>query len=373
MIELVILPYRTSNFARRYGFTVRDLMMLRAIEGIEDVEKIFWLERPSHIVENLLAPSKEISVSDKTEIRKKSTINPIPPVRMRRLWPCESMKYHMDFIETWASTGDAKKVILDFHPFFIPEIDRLKNVSAVYWYDMIDNFSKHNVFTEEQRKAVRQKYSYVGQYADIVTGVSADAVKNFAGGIVFPNKLLKKDYNLDQQVDLSEPEYDFGFTGFVTDKFDIPFIKRLSEMGYRTLIRGRAYNKSVAKELADLPGVHVGDAYHASEQQAIIKSFKVGLVPYRPEKSHDESPIKLVQYLASGRPVLISKSFGAIDLEFSDWVTNYKALSDDAMKPALDAIIQKHKDPRLLESVENGTGIFWDNDIRELLAKIVEM
>ncbi|MED0594969.1 glycosyl transferase, partial [Escherichia marmotae] len=73
-------------------------------------------------------------------------------------------------------------IIIDFTP--IAELEIKSNKKITYWYDLIDNFSIHNRFSEKEKKAVREKYAYVDEYADIITAVSDKAIKNFQN----PNK-----------------------------------------------------------------------------------------------------------------------------------------------------------------------------------------
>ena len=71
--------------------------------------------------------------------------------------------------------------------------------------------------------------------------------------------------------------------------------------------------------------------FHYRQLSKICETFKVGLLPYRQEVSHDGSPLKLYEYLRYRKPVLTS-----IDYELTDekYIVNYRnrALTDDALE-----------------------------------------
>jgi hypothetical protein len=66
--------------------------------------------------------------------------------------------------------------------------------------------------------------------------------------------------------------------------------------------------------------------FHYDDVPTICNTFKVGLLPYRQEKSHDGSPLKLYEYLRHSRPVLTS-----IDYELTNdkYIVNYRASNLD--------------------------------------------
>lgn len=371
LIDIVIVPYRTMNFARKFGFTVRDLMILQVLQEHPSVASITWLERPTLPIERILSPQKKLKFPKKTEVKERISWNIFQALTLKRLWPRTAMKIHNGFIRDWNKINPENiKVVLDFHPLFEFDDDLLDN-NIIYWYDLIDNFAIHNVYSEFERAVVRSKYTSIKRNAHIVTGVSDAALRDFPEGITLPNRLIRK--NVDDLIEcdpLKSPEYDFGFTGFITDKFDINFIRSLSDLGYRIIIRGKAYHASIASELGKIKNVTVGGAYHANEQKEIIRSFKVGLIPYIPEKSHDESPIKLTQYLEMGRPVLTSKKFGEVDVEFSRWVVNYNAKSGRALRHVAEDLLDQVCNKDLLCKVTSSRNLFWDEHIDFVIDRV---
>jgi hypothetical protein len=369
MFDVAVIPYRTMNFAKTFGLTVRDLMILRALEDCKAVTTIDWFERPSLFVENILSRGSRPSLASTTRVHSKTTFNPIPPLLKRRMWPVDSLRTHEPSLQTWANRTHNTKVLLDFHPLYIPDERLLSVPGLIYWYDLIDDFQKHNVYTAEQQQAVKRKYNFVRARGAFVTGVSDAAVSSFPGGVTLPNRLLRSAWadNPVAESHFNRPTFDLGFTGFITDKFDIAFVRRVAAMGYKVLIRGKAYHRHVADELSSIDGVEVGPEFHASEQAAILHQFSIGIIPYIPERCHEESPIKLVQYLVSGRPVLLSKPFGALEQEFRPWISIYRNQDDQELKQTIDGLLAATNDPSLKQAVDRSSNIFWDTQIESLL------
>jgi len=369
MFDVAVIPYRTMNFAKRFGLTVRDLMMLRALEDCGSVAMVDWFERPSLFVENVISRGSKPQLGSRTTVHSKTAFNPIPPLLKKRMWPVDSLRIHEPSLQRWVVNGKDTKVLLDFHPLYIPSEDLLRTPGLIYWYDLIDDFQKHNVYTDEQQEAVKKKYRFVRNRGAFVTGVSDAAVSSFPSGVTLPNRLLRSAWIgssvTEQQKD--PPVFDLGFTGFITDKFDIGFVRRVAAMGYKVLIRGKAYHRHVADELSTIEGVEVGPEFHASEQAAILRQFSIGIIPYIPERCHEESPIKLVQYLVSGRPALLSKSFGSLEQEFQPWVSIYQSQADGELKKTIEDMLIVTNDPRLKQAVERSSNIFWDSQIESVL------
>jgi hypothetical protein len=113
--------------------------------------------------------------------------------------------------------------------------------------------------------------------------------------------------------------YDFGFMGFITNKFDTNSVIKLAESGFTVVIFGEFYDIEIRKELSNVKNIDIKYSFKNDEISRVLGSFKVGLIPYKIEMLHDESPIKAYQYLSSGKHVLSTTSFN-ID---SDYVHVY--------------------------------------------------
>ncbi|MDI5881245.1 hypothetical protein [Enterobacter sp. EC-ML559] len=314
MINVVVLLYRDSYFFSQYGPAVRDLQILFELEKITEIKKITVINRPVSIAEKMCGRKikrKRIE-TDKIDTIDSFSWDLFGPLK-GRAW---SEKIYNDIVHNkLAELYDENciNLLLDFLPIGTFSAD-LKN-KWIYWYDLIDNFTKHNRFTPRDRELVRKKYKFACSYANVITGVSLNALNEFPSTInklVIPNRIFgfnKYDFDACNVLKtLKEPEFDFGFIGFITDKFDFSFIERLSKE-YKIAIYGKCYDRKIKKKIESMQNVTYFGSFKYNQLREIMLTFKVGLLPYMAEKSHDESPLKIYEYLKNNRPCLTSMDF----------------------------------------------------------------
>ena len=77
-----------------------------------------------------------------------------------------------------------------------------------------------------------------------------------------------------------------------------------------------------SNQLYKLKNVFIHGGFHYDDLPSICLSFRVGLLPYLNNMSHDGSPLKLYEYLRYCRPVITS-----IDYEITDhkYIINYQS------------------------------------------------
>lgn len=324
-INLLIAPYRDGYFYHKYGAAVRDLQFLKTIQKFDFVENVTILNRPISILEVLTLRK---FVRRNIGGIKSKTINHLSNdffgALQGRGW-FDSVYYnYIGSALTSCKRNDCLNVFLDFLP--IGDFDSSLLNGWLYWYDFIDNFSKHNRFTDKQKELVKNKYDFVSKNADYVTFVSQECMVN-AGFSDFENKsvVTNKIYFDDDSFDSSnagskEARFDFGFIGFVTDKFDAEFVLELSKK-HTIAIFGTVLDKKIKKKLS-VKNITFFGAFKYQDVPRICSSFKVGLLPYLLDKSHDGSPLKLYEYIKYNIPCLTS-----IDYELSgfDFIVNYNS------------------------------------------------
>lgn len=305
-IRLYVFGYRDQSFWCEYGPIVRDLMVVSALCELDAVDSVEFYNRPVTLPE-LLLRRKKIGYPDvgskKITFISKLSYDIFGPLR-KRLWVNGAYKNHYN-VQPEFST-DYINVVLDFLP--IGELPEWVSKADVYWYDLIDNFKKHNRYTTAEKKQVSQKYQSVSEYAGIklVTGVSASALSEFSNSHVLENAILK----LPKIIKATQSSmFDFGFMGFVSNKFDINAVKKICALGYSVAIYGEFYDKSTEKELLSVSGVKLFGRFRDTDVDMLLSTFKIGLIPYRNELLHDESPLKLYQYLSASKLVLSSFDF----------------------------------------------------------------
>lgn len=353
-INLVALCYRGSYFYKQYGPAIRDLQMTLTLKKINCVS-VTILERPVSIPERVLGKTYDRSLSDDFEIsvHDKTTCDFIGPA-FRRLWFEKLIPGFLDQYLEELRCDDSLNIFLDFMPIGAPTKTALKG--WFYWYDFIDNFTKHNRFNYFERKAALRKYNFVKQHADLLTFVthecreSVDPLSEAAGrSVILTNKVFETEFAATD-VKFSHTTktlFDFGFIGFITDKFDLQAVMELAE-NYTVAIYGDFFDSSIKRQLNRMPNVTLFGGFHYSELAAICETFCVGLLPYLKEKSHDGSPLKLYEYLRYRRPVVTSIDYEVIN---SDFIFNYKENGFEAEalerliglagSEALDNLLQK--------------------------------
>ena len=122
-----------------------------------------------------------------------------------------------------------------------------------------------------------------------------------------------------------------GLVGTINDRLDVQLVLDLARTGVSLLIVGPRREQSTETrealdELIAMPNVeHVGRVAY-SELPAYLASIRVGITPYLDTSfNRASSPLKTLEYLAAGRPVV------STDLPASRWLnTELVAVADDA-------------------------------------------
>lgn len=369
-INIVVVPYRDSYFYEKYGPAVRDLQIIETLSRLDCVSQIVVINRPVSIVENFLL--KKI-IRKELKLEKVTTINSFSwdvfGVSRGRSWisKCyDEVVYNC--LEKYGKK-DCLNVFLDFLP-----MGRFLKVPQewVYWYDLIDNFKKHNRYSDSEKDLVAKKYHSVAENAGFLTAVSEGCFNGefseFYNKKVLSNKIfiprnrgLESKRNLDNDAFM----YDFGFIGFVTDKFDIEFVERLSKY-YTIVIYGDFFDKRYERKLKNNKNIYLKGRFSYLELEGICKSFRVGLLPYLPEKSHDESPLKVYEYIKYNKPCLSS-----LDYEFShfEFFVNYNKTNN--LYDCIENLFAMSDNESISSSISEDA--FLDNAINDLLTDICKV
>lgn len=364
-MQLAIVGYRKLSFARKFGFTVRDLMFLKALEASDNCSRIDWFERPDLPHEALAGLTHQrYGTGGKVTPHVGVDLNMAAAAIRGRAWSATSLRAHDNALKTLLPGG----IILDFHPFYIPPLETV--IGQVYWYDLIDNFEKHNRFSVEERKAVARKYEFVRKHAKVVTGVTSAAITSFPNSFCIPNKLLQQEAMYTDNT----PEFDFGFLGFITDKFDVEFVRRLCDAGHSVLVAGHAYDPRTLEQLKAIPNLTYWGPFTSLDAPKIIAKFYVGLVPYIIEKMHDESPIKFFQYISNGRSAVLPKKFNDIEDDFRDYVHYYDRTDITPTTHFLNSAKSGFavSNSKLRERAMAHPEIFWESAIDGIIERVLD-
>jgi len=316
-LNFIVFPYRNNYFKFKFGISVRDLQIIEIIKSNRHVANLAIVDRPLSIYEQLLG--KGIIEENYLRINSRDYFGPLKGRSWTEYCYDEAITPVNNLTKEWENI-----VLLDFTPIAKIATSKLKH--DIYWYDLIDNFSKHNRYSENEKLLTLEKYSIVDKNAQIITGVTDQALRSFRN----KNKKtisngLYPHYGSSHAQFKTKHRYKYGFIGFITDKFDIDFINKLScqDSDFGLIIWGKCLDKSIKKNLSHLDNVRFQSEFTRTQIPGIMSSFKVGLIPYLQEKSHDGSPLKLYEYLHFNKPIVSS-----INYEINnDYIINYNETS----------------------------------------------
>lgn len=304
---IIALPYRDAYFERRFGPGVRDLMILKALARSPRVHKVLALNRTVSLFERIYRKPLPLTSDTDHEIEflDATSLDVLGPLR-GRAWTVHCYAVYAEKLKALLEQ-ESNPIVLDFTP--MADVISLIGESTAYWYDIIDNFKKHNRFSDKEKELVKIKWKQVASRANIITGVTRQAVAEIDGHnkFEFRNVLLEA---LPMQASVATP-FDFGFLGFLTNKFDLEFLADLLEMGpYTAAIFGDSFDPKVSRTLRRMHRVKVFGKFDARQVPHLMTKFRIGLINYRTQMNHDGFPLKLFQYLICGKPVIATENYG---------------------------------------------------------------
>lgn len=361
-MRFIIIGYRDAYFWNEFGTSVRDLQIA---EILSRENEVIFINRPVSIYERFLNKRKEKSAykyyAQRVAFIDVTSFDFIGPLK-GRVWTekCYCKVFH-EVLEKYTNNYEGKVVVIDFTP--LAKIDYVKKQNVFYWYDLIDNFAIHNRFSDIEKKMVKEKYAYVDKHADLITGVSDKSIMGFTNPktYVMPNGVyLEPKASIDSSSIKIEGVYDLGFVGFITDKFDVESINKLSEK-FTIVIWGKFYDENVMAKLNKK--IKIAGSFKYSDLPKIMKTFKVGLLPYLENKSHDESPLKMYEYFKHSLPCISSMNF---EIE-SKWFWKYYDIDDLKFENKIKEFLRESGSDEIRESIKSEW--YFKNKIKTIVGK----
>lgn len=203
-----------------------------------------------------------------------------------------------------------------------PYIERLLKVVPYKFAvtHVIDNFTKFDPehFLYPYAKA---QYPKLGEWSDIIITTSQANQQEFAKTgapchLFYPavdQSFLGKPETLPHRITGEAPR--LGYVGFIMDRTDLDLIKFVATQRpqWRVLLTGPQYPAGYLDEsgLLELPNIEYLGTVPQEEVPGFLRSLDVCLMPHRDtEYSRSMGPLKLYQYLASGRPIVSTNVAG---------------------------------------------------------------
>ncbi|MBI3154348.1 MAG: glycosyltransferase [Burkholderiales bacterium] len=177
---------------------------------------------------------------------------------------------------------------------------------------IVDNNAELQSLTDDKRRAAVGQYESLSRAADCVVVSSASNLEAFSRFnprcLLFENAVdpafLRAPSELPSRRNGARPR--LGYVGWITERTDLPLLARLARdrPQYDIVLAGPDKDDALGKLLA-LPNVQWLGTVPQDEVPELIASFDVCLMPHRDTAySRSMSPLKLFQYLGSGRPIV---------------------------------------------------------------------
>lgn len=124
-----------------------------------------------------------------------------------------------------------------------------------------------------------------------------------------PDFFLNSPRQIDDQMDLI-PHPRIGYVGVIRVPMNMELLRAVFEHRpeWQLVLVGPVESDAGIEKLADLPNVHVMGARPFEALPALMRKLDVGLIPHRINRfSKGLRPLKLMEYLASGLPVVATR------------------------------------------------------------------
>ena len=200
---------------------------------------------------------------------------------------------------------------------FIGQIQKLiSNIGQVV--QIVDNNMHQEFASDRERRSAHQQYESLVASADCVI-VSSQSNYDFFSGqnnntFLFENAMdgafLRPASILPCKSTNTRPR--LGYLGFLTERTDTDLLEKLAiqKPHYDVILAGPLRSADISKLLALSNVTWLGPVAH-EDVPALISSFDICLIPHRDTPySRSMSPLKLFQYLGSGRPIVTTRVAG---------------------------------------------------------------
>lgn len=163
-----------------------------------------------------------------------------------------------------------------------------------------------------------------------------------------------------------------GYLGFISERTDIDLIRYIALLrpNYLLLIAGPDRGILGPSKITELSNVKYIGPIHHEQAPSFLKNLDVCLIPHKDnEYSRSMSPLKLFQYLASGRPIVSTKVAGT-----ERW-GNLVMLSDtyDAFIHNIDVTLEKDNQKKSAIRINAAKAENWDNRVEHMINKLMEL
>lgn len=337
-MELVILPFHDYKKWINEGYRTRDAHLYQHFEKDPRISKILIVNRPVSLAEQVIKRKKWDDSSGVT-IKKTNhyQINQIT----NKTYIIDF--YISDFLKVlvqrkkWWETAYKNKIvyesineafnILDFNkpnlflqnPMSVSLNDNLKTDKMIF--DTIDNWLHHPQM-QKQKQNVERSYKYINSEADCVFTVSKALTNLFPDNnnvYWIPNGVDLDFFKNAQKYEFDKNRVRIGYVGKIQERVDLNLLEKVAKefpsckiVMYGPIYSNKIKIKKMASKYANLE--FYGDI-HYNDLPDKLKDVDVALVPHEVSSfTNSMNPLKIYEYLASGKPVVTTNIAGVNDL-----------------------------------------------------------
>jgi Glycosyl transferases group 1 len=240
---------------------------------------------------------------------------------------------------------------------------------------IVDNNIHIENQSAERRDLVTRQYHDLSRMSDLVFTSSRQNQDYFSSinpeCCFFENALdeifIGNAEDLPHRINNKRPR--LGYVGWITDRTDLELLTFIanSRPGYDLVIAGPKHANLSLEALKSLPNVIIKGAIRYKEVPQFLKTIDVCLIPHKDTLySRSMSPLKLFQYLGSGRPI-VSTSIAGVErwkglVSIAGDYQEFIQCIDTALNQDTEALSRKR-----IEAVKPET---WDRRMEEMFKAI---
>ncbi|AIM16354.1 hypothetical protein HW35_08815 [Bacillus sp. X1(2014)] len=353
-VDFVIFPFpgRWSQWEKE-GFRTRAAHWLLNLANDSRVRKVILVDQP------------EMSYLNKTTIRNES--EKIVVVERKSVISRKILPFQRINIKIWKELNlDPKKtIVLIGNPI---EMENAINVPhSKLIFDCVDNLSIHPQYQYfHYKKKIDKGYKLVEQHADIIVVVNPSLKNKFPKKQVVPirNAVSTQFLQNIEKYHIELNGHAICYFGIVQDRVNLELLSKVREVvGIPVQVWGKIWGQNpeiIKKKYKNLD--FMGE-YHYSDLPKLMNNAKIFVIPhYVNDFSNSMDPLKLYEYLSTGKPVVSSNINSVYGLDELVEIATDDESFIEGIKRALNEdnvdLVEKRKQFAKLNS--------WENRVNEL-------
>lgn len=326
MYDVIMFPFHDYKKWKSEGFRTRDAHLFEHLSKSENIGKILVVDRPTSLAE-LLLKRKKWNISEEIVEYKTNSIQLarvgenqwcldtfVPDffkvVKQKKAWWFTSFNYQfvidaINYAEEYL--GLENTILLLQNPMAIGVSKSIK--SDYFVFDAIDNWLYHPQMPD--KSLIAKNYSYVDKNADLILTVSKSLKEIFNTNrnvywvpngvdIDFFSGAIKDNYAENKVI---------GYVGKIQDRVDFDLVEKcLRTYPNNTFVfLGPIYsqNKKIEQLKRTYDNIVFKGDIHYNDLAVNMKEFDIAIIPHKVDEfTNSMNPLKIYEYLASGKPIV---------------------------------------------------------------------